>query len=228
MKNKAILTANVAIILAVFVINWFYQNRNFDFTLKCIASSLFAILGVINLIYAYKFVDEGKNYYVLMSLALAMAFLGDVLIGYDFITGAAVFAVGHIIFVAAYCILCKPTGLDIILSTVIFSASLAFLLLYPEFDFVSSAIKIVCIIYALIISLMLGKAIGNFVNEKKSVTSVIAVASFLFFFSDLMLVLGRFAGAGTWADNACMGTYYPALCLLAFSMFLKINTERNH
>ena len=68
---------------------------------------------------------------------------------------------------------------------------------------------------------MLGKALGNFIREKNLVNGTIAVASILFFFSDLMLVFDWFIGLWNWTDNACMGTYYPALCFLALAMFLK-------
>ena len=84
----------------------------------------------------------------------------------------------------------------------------------------------VCIVYALIISAMLGKAVGNFVRERNAVTGIIAGASFLFFFSDLMLVFDWFIGLWSWTDHACMGTYYPALCFLAFSMILKAVTVK--
>ena len=73
---------------------------------------------------------------------------------------------------------------------------------------------------------MLGKAIGNFIREKNAVYGTVAIASALFFFSDLMLVLDWFIGLWSWTDHACMGTYYPALCLLAFSMLLKIFNEK--
>ena len=99
------------------------------------------------------------------------------------------------------------------------------LLFCPLLTFDTAIFRVVCIAYALIISLMLGKAIGNFLREKSAVTAVIAVASVLFFFSDLMLVFDWFIGLWSWTDHACMGTYYPALCLLALSMFLKAKKE---
>lgn len=68
---------------------------------------------------------------------------------------------------------------------------------------------------------MLGKAVGNFLRDKSLLTGTIAVASALFFFSDLMLVFDWFIGLWSWTDHACMGAYYPALCLLAFAMILK-------
>lgn len=219
-KNKIILTINIVMIAAIFILNYFYQSNGFDFTLKCICSGGFALLGIINLCNAVISRRNNTKFYIGMALGLFLAMLGDVLIGYDFIIGAATFALGHICFVIAYCFLQKWTKLDWIIGGIVFLAALLFLLFCPLLSFEVPVFKIVCIIYALIISLMLGKAAGNFLKTKNAVTGTIACASALFFFSDLMLVFDWFIGLWDWTSEACMGTYYPALCLLAFSMYL--------
>ena len=225
MKSKIMLAVNVIIISAIFVMNYFYQSNGFDFTLKCICSGSFALLGILNLVYALATKQNGKQFYVLMTLGLFLAFLGDVLIKYDFIIGAAIFALGHACFVMAYCFLQKMQKLDCSISGVLFLGCLIFLLFCPLLNFEVSIFRIVCIVYALIISTMLGKALGNCIREKNPVNGTIAGASCLFFFSDLMLVFDWFIGLWSWTDNACMGTYYPALCFLAQAMFLKTNEK---
>lgn len=220
------LGVNVAVIATILVLNYFYQSNGFDFTLKCVCSGLFALLGVVNLVYAGKKKEAGMKFRAAMTAGLILAFAGDVLIGYDFIVGAATFALGHICFVAAYCFLQRLSPLDWIASGVLFAVALAFLLLCPLLVFPVPVFKIVCVVYALIICLMLGKAIGNYIRKKNMLTGVIASASALFFFSDLMLVLDRFIGLWSWTGEACMGTYYPALCLLAFSVYIK-NSKSN-
>lgn len=219
--QKLLLAVNIVIISAVFVLNYFYQSNGFDFTFKCICSGSFAILGVINLIYALVTKADNRNFHIGMSAGLILAFLGDYLIGYDFIIGAATFAVGHICFVAAYCSTQRMQKLDFAISGGLFLGCVIFLLFCPLLTFEVGMFRIVCIVYALIISTMLGKAIGNFLREKSVTNGTIAVASTLFFFSDLMLVLDCFIGLWSWTDHACMGTYYPALCLLALSMCIK-------
>lgn len=227
MKKKIMLGVNAAIISAIFVLNYFYQSNGFDFTLKCICSGSFALLGILNLCYALAEKQKDKRFYIAMTLGLVLACLGDVLIGYDFIVGAATFALGHICFVAAYCFMRKLSKLDLIISGVLFLGALIFLLFCPLLNFEVPVFQLVCIVYALIISLMLGKAISNYIKEKNAVTGIIAVASALFFFSDLMLVFDWFIGLWSWTSHACMGTYYPALCFLALSMFLKINNKKD-
>ena len=224
--QKILLAVNIVLISAILVLNYFYQSNGFDFTLKCICSGAFALLGVINLVYALVSKAENSRFYIGMATGLILAFLGDYLIGYDFISGAAAFAIGHICFVVAYCLMQKMQKLDYMISGAVFLGGLLFLLFFPLLSFDSSIFRIVCIVYALIISTMLGKAIGNFLRSKNAVTGTIAVASILFFFSDVMLVFDRFIGLWNWTDHACMGTYYPALCLLALSMYIKLIKNR--
>ena len=135
MKNKILLTVNTVIIATIFILNYFYQSNGFDFTLKCICSGGFALLGIINLCYALITKQVGIRFHIGMSAGLLLAFLGDVLIGYDFIIGAATFAIGHICFVIAYCFLQKFSVRDLIPSGILFFGALIFLLFCPLLTF---------------------------------------------------------------------------------------------
>ena len=54
-----------------------------------------------------------------------------------------------------------------------------------------------------------------------------AVGSILFFISDMRLLLAWFSTIeGRWTSNVCMAAYYPALCLLAGSMVVYLNNDR--
>ncbi|MBQ8719824.1 MAG: lysoplasmalogenase [Clostridia bacterium] len=181
---------------------------------------MFALLGALNLVCGFSESRKNQKFYIAMAAGLMLAFLGDVLIGFDFIVGAATFALGHVCFVIAYCFTERLTTIDLTISGALFLGSALFLTLSPLLTFDTPVFRIVCIVYALIISLMLGKAIGNLIRKRCPFTITVAAASTLFFFSDLMLVFDWFIGKWSWTDNACMGTYYPALCLLAFSMIL--------
>lgn len=228
LSTKIMFAINFIIIASIFVLNYFYQLNGFDFTLKCVCSGAFAALGVINLCYALLSKEKGKRFYFSMAAGLDLAMLGDVFINEDFIIGAATFALGHVFFVIAYCFIEKMKALDYIISGVLLSASTAFLLFFPLLTFDEPIFRVVCIVYALIISTMLGKAVGNFIRNKNVFTATVALASALFFFSDLMLVLDWFIGLWSWTDHACMGTYYPALCFLALSMMINMAlTKKN-
>lgn len=224
-SEKLMAAVNGLLIVAIFVLNFFYQSNGFDFTLKCVCSGGFALLGIINLAYALVTKQTNRKFFISMASGLVLAMLGDVIINHNFIIGAAVFALGHVCFVVAYAFLDGFRPLDFIISGGIFLAAAAFLLFCPLLSFDEPVFKAVCLVYALIISMMLGKALGNFIRKRGAVTGVIALASVLFFFSDLMLVFDWFIGLWDWTNEACMGTYYPALCLLAFAMLIKMITN---
>lgn len=223
--KSALFAVNAAFVCAIFVLNFFYQYNHFSFTLKCITSALFALLGLINLSYALYVGAGNRRFYIAMAGGLLSAFLGDVFINESFIVGAALFALGHICFIVAYVFLDRLRPLELIIGGVAFASATAFLIFYPYLSFSDPIFRVVCIIYALIISLMLGKAVANLVRERTPLNALIAVAAVLFVISDLMLVFAWFAGVRGWTDNLCMATYYPALSLLATSMYFKIIGE---
>jgi hypothetical protein len=223
-SKKTLLVINIALIAAICIMNYFYQSNHFMRVLKCTCSGTFALLGLINLFYSRKIKQANEKFFLYMAAGLVFAFLGDVVIDWSFIPGAAIFALGHIFFVVAYCRLERIQKLDYMISGGVFLACAIFLF-SPLVTFDIPVFRIVCLVYAMIISSMLGKAFGNFFRNKTKLTATIAAASFLFFFSDLMLVCDWFIGIWDWAPNACMGTYYPALCLMAFSMFVKISSD---
>lgn len=216
-----IIAANTIIISTIFALNYFYQMNGFDFTLKCVSSGCFLLLGIINLCYALLIKPQDKWFSIGMILGLFFSFLGDVLIDSDFILGAVTFAVGHICFTAAYCFLQRLNKMDWFICGLLALGSVSFLMFYPRLHFGRPPIKLICVIYAMLISFMLGKSISNYIKERDIVTCTIMFASALFFFSDLMLALGRFIGRLHWTGKACMGTYYPALCIMALSILLQ-------
>ena len=222
MKNKTVFLWNILLIVANCVVNYFYQSNNYNFTLKCIGSALFVIIGIINYIYAVKNIGKTDKFYKGMLIALIFCFLGDVFIHTSFVAGAGLFAVGHICLVYSYCLRHKITKRDVLVSAVPFVLTTLFLLFFPLLKFDIPIFRYVCIGYATIISLMLGKAMCNYVQNKTVLNLLLAVAGALFFFSDVMLVFSWFIGLWPWTFPACMGTYYPALCMLAYSMYYKV------
>lgn len=216
-----ILCVNVLLIAAVCVLNYYYLGGGYDFSIKCTASGTFAFLGVINLLYAFAARRGDMKFQLPMALGLIFACFGDVLIGYDFIVGAASFAIGHICFLIAYCFYRRMNWMDAAIGACLFLASAAFLVFCPLLTFKPGFLRIVCILYALIIGFMTAKAAGNLLSRPNAYTAVAAFGAVLFMFSDLMLVFDWFISRWNWAGAACMATYYPALCLLAFSMYVK-------
>ena len=91
----------------------------------------------------------------------------------------------------------------------------------PIFDFGGIIMHLVCITYAAIISCMVGKSISNYIHNKTLLNLIILVGSALFCFSDLSLVFSCFSSVfpKVLTNVLCLGTYYPAECILAYSIF---------
>ena len=225
-KIHSLFIFNLLAISVICVLNYFYMKNGFDFTLKCVCSASFAFIGIVNLVCALATKKGEIKFYSSMALGLVFAMLGDIIIDKSFILGAAIFALGHVFFVIAYYFLQKFHVWDLIISGIFFLGSAIFLLFCPLLSFDVPVFKIVCLVYALIISCMLGKALSNFIRKKTLLFGTIAFASALFFFSDLMLVFSWFIGLWDWTNEACMGTYYPALCLLALSMAIRMKSKK--
>ena len=189
--------------------------------LKGLTSLMFVVLGVINLIYAIKNKTKYLKFSVWLVVGLTFAMLGDIVLNLYFIGGAILFAIGHVFFFVAYCFVSKFKTTDLIYTALIFVPSLMVLLFVPILNYGGILMQMVCIIYALIISLMLGKAVSNFVREKNLFTLIILIGCILFFFSDLMLLFDVFAGLKV-AGILCLATYYPAEFILAHSIYKSV------
>ena len=79
--------------------------------------------------------------------------------------------------------------------------------------------------YAFIISLMVGKAVSNYLSDKKKSRLLMTIGSSMFFFSDFMLLCNWFMETGSITRKLCMITYFPALGVLALSMLASLDDE---
>lgn len=208
---------NIVLILAVLVGDICYMIYG-GLWLKGLTSAGFVLLGVINLIYALKNKTGNKKFCITMLIGLAFGMLGDIILNVHFISGAILFAVGHIAYIVAYSFVIKLKWTDLIAGMIIFIPSTLFITLAPIFDFGGSMMEIVCVVYAIIISCMVGKAITNLIKEKSLLNILLVIGSILFFFSDLMLLLDVFANLSGVVGILCLATYYPAQCILAYSL----------
>jgi uncharacterized membrane protein YhhN len=189
----------------------------------------FVLIGLTNLIYIFMLKENTqKKYAIVMLIGLVFAMAGDIVLNIFFVGGAALFAIGHVFYFVAYCFATRFKVRDLIVAAIIFVPSLLTILLVPIFDFGGTFMQIVCVVYALIISCMLGKAISDLITNKNIFSIIVAVGSLLFFFSDLMLLFDVFGDVGLWADILCLATYYPAQCFLAYSIKVEQEVEKQN
>lgn len=186
---------------------------------KALTSVAFVLIGAVGFIYALKNKYSNIKYPIFMLIGLTLAMLGDIIINIEFMSGAIIFAVGHVFYFIAYTYLLKFQWKNIIPSIFIFVPSASLIIFAPIFNYGGILMEIVCVIYALIISLMTGKAISLLLSKKSVSNLLTALGSILFCFSDLMLLFDQFSSAGNIVLYLCLCTYYPAQILLSYSIF---------
>lgn len=211
---------NIILISLVCIGDILYILHNHSLLIKSLTSAGFVIIGIINLIFAIKNKSDKLKFAIIMLIGLTFAMLGDIVLELHFILGAALFAIGHVFYFIAYCMLIPFRWKDLIYGSIIFIPVTLFIIFAPFFDFGGILMEIVCIVYAVIISCMVGKSISNYTQDRSLLHLIILIGSILFMFSDFMLLLNNFADPHRVILILCLATYYPAECFLAYSILL--------
>lgn len=205
---------NILMVIVCLTVLMIYREVGGTF-MKGITSSCFAVLGVVNLIYAL--CRREKLWFPgWMAGALITTAAADVVLQYNFLLGTAVFALGHFGYLIGYCGLEKFTKRDLLPVLCIMAVTMLIVFILRVEDPVMS---VMVLIYGVIISLMLGKAVGNLLAKRDILRLLICIGSVMFWFSDLMLAWNIFAGGGRLASELCLFTYWPGQTMLAHSMF---------
>lgn len=187
---------------------------------KIPASGCFFLLGCINTWYLLKYTRRRRSFALTMLAGLFLGFLADIVLQLHFLGGAAIFAVGHVCYVAAYCRLLSRGGGDCLCCLKIVAPVAALVLFLPVLEYGTSFMQGVVLVYAVVISLMTGKAWSNYRRSPSLLTKWLLIGSALFFFSDFMLLFAYFTDIGRIANILCLITYYPGQAILAGTIFL--------
>lgn len=190
-----------------------------EYITKTIASVGFVVGGIVNLVYVlmnHSTHPENKNFKWWMLVGLVFACAGDIFLIDFFILGVAFFALGHVFYFISFIAIRKLCLRDLLSSIAIFIPSACLILFYNGFDF--EGMQAVILIYALVISFMMGKAISNFIGKHSRANLVVMFGAITFFISDFILMFRLFAGWGRIGSILCLIFYYPAQFLLAWSI----------
>lgn len=217
MNNKSekfvMLSANFIFLLVVLTIAVIYSVTDL-FLFKTIASILFFLIAIINFIKAKK---NNFEFAVFMLIALGISMIADIVINDRFILGALTFALAHIFYFFSLNSLEKFRFRNLLYAVPFFIICVLLIFFLPNLNTIS--LNSVAVIYSVIISVMVGKALANLLKSRKKLYILIFTAYFLFFFSDVMLVIGYFAHI-EFPQDLCRLTYYPAQCFMAYSIYM--------
>lgn len=215
--KKLVILLNAIFVIFTAVMCVVYKN-NYQLWLKALTAAGFVAIGAVNFVHTL-LSKKKKSFPLLAFLGLALCMAGDIILFKNFIFGAAVFVLGHVAYICAYCALGKINVTDIIVTALTAAASLGFILLCPAFNFGGTVMTAVAVVYALVISLMLGKALSNLITRFCCLNALIFLGSLLFFVSDIALAFNVFGGSPSWSDPLCLFTYFPGQCVIALSLY---------
>ena len=102
-EKKNVFIINICLVGLITALDIMYMLMG-GLWLKSITSLVFVVAGVTNLLFAIKQKTELK-FPIILCVALAVAMLGDVIINIEFMAGAIIFAIGHVFYFVAYCML---------------------------------------------------------------------------------------------------------------------------
>ena len=193
--------------------------------LKGVTSSWFVLLGAVNLHYERKQTGRTFRSSFLLWLGLFSGMCADVLLGIEFYLGVAVFALGHVCYLMAFCQLERLTWRDLIPILPMAVLSIFFVTGTPFIQIDDPFMRRLLMGYALIIACLLGKAISNLARCATPFRKLLLLGAVLFWFSDLVLAVDMFGTSSRLTWILCSYTYWPAQNLLAHSLFHHTNEQ---
>lgn len=219
-KNTIIYIAITALFLvATIVTDILYINGDNAYLYKTLASAVFVLCAVVNIILACVLkATSNKKYMILMLIGQLFAFAGDILLikSTTFTLGAIMFAVGHVFFFVSYCFIKPFKLLDLAFIGGAIAISLA--IIFASGVNLGSYLPLV-LAYAVVISCMLGKSATLIFFDLK-IGLIAFLGSLMFYISDMFLMFAMFGGMGRKGSILCLVFYYPAEFVLATSISL--------
>ena len=218
MERKQIKKVNILLLICAAICLVCYDIFG-GLWLKGVTSGWFVLLGCVNLVAARNLEWRQLRFIVLMVAGLFCGMCADVLLGVAFFVGVGVFALGHVLYFFAFCTLeqFRLRDLKIMIPIALFSIFLV--TGTPWITVTDPLLRKLIPIYAVIISMMLGKAIGNLIRCPSLFRWLLAVGSFLFWFSDLILAVDMFGQSSRLTWILCSYAYWPAQNILAHALY---------
>lgn len=157
---------------------------------KILTSLCFVVAGFIN-IDRKSSLDKKFPYILFTSFIFDLC--GDIAIFFNFVAGTSFFFVGHILKIAAYTILQKFNKKDIICSVLAFLPSIGLIFFAPGLQYDNKVLPVICLLYSMILGIMCGKAVGNYLNDRSRFKLITMLGAFMFLISDSAVAYMTFA-----------------------------------
>lgn len=230
MKRRITLAINLLLGVAICIATYRYFHYSryripglSNLGMKGVTGGIFVLCCLLNVLFYPRGARAAYRWVLLLGQILACS--GDIGLGFDFVTGALLFAAGHVGYYAAFCLLDRPRWRDLPLMAAVFLVSY---LVVTSDGFRLGGRKMIVMFYAVVISCMLGKALSlMFARQVPSALRVnAAVGAVMFYVSDLMLAINMFGGGGRVYGAWCLALYFPGEWVLALSAWMSAGKKK--
>lgn len=215
----------VALMLTIclLIFNWYGDSGIF---IKIPCSSCFFAMAITNLIFALKYKVSNIKAPIILFCAFAIALSADIAINYNIIPGFILFAIVHALFISTFYFIKKFHWLDLVCGLMILIIGVCIVTFSKSIIWPSNVIRAFVYLYLVIICMMTGKAISNFILQRNKTNLMIMIGAILFLISDALLLFDKWANLN--AQNFhCHIFYYPAEIVLAYSMYAFVREHNN-
>jgi uncharacterized membrane protein YhhN len=191
-----------------------YQKQIYIF--KPLSTILVIIIAALSIFVPEKY---NLNYTLAIILGLLFSFGGDIALIFKskraFMIGLALFLIAHVVYSIVFTVYSGFVKADLISGLIlILLAIIIYFYLYPGLE----RMKIPVLIYVLIISYMMNRAIstfsGEFFNNTQAI--LISIGAGLFYISDLILAVNKFKKPFKY-HRISLAFYYSGQLLIALS-----------
>ena len=221
------------VLMFVFLIALMYFQIVGDVTFRRIFKAAASVMFILTAVFSYKYSGKNKKTFIIMLIGFIFALGGDVFLSFGssgifFVLGLGSFSLAHIFYTIAFCSLVKFSPKDLIPALIIAVPTIGFLLLKDGFNF--DGMLPLVILYTILISIMVSKAISLLRLENKNMTSVMfsIIGAVLFFISDFILVFVFFYDKDfTFLPYINLIIYYSGQALLALSFLKGFDTKKS-
>jgi len=210
--------ALLAVLLTVFLImpihyRWIgHVNHNWMLITKVLPTLLCAAFAGTALL------NGGDRYALLIFIGLCICAAADVMLGIHFVTGGALFLLGHLFYMAAFCTQQQPNRW----SFLVFAAALVLLWLFvwqfkPKIHHPLMFVGV--LLYAAALAVVLSLSLPMPFRSLSARTLLAALGAVIFVLSDMGVCHGMLCKIPKKLDFAYLGIYYLAQLLLGLSTF---------
>ena len=221
------------VLMFVFLIALMYFQIVGDVTFRRIFKAAASVMFILTAVFSYKYSGKNKKTFIIMLIGFIFALGGDVFLSFGssgifFVLGLGSFSLAHIFYTAAFCSLVKFSPKDLIPALIIAVPTICFAVFNDSFNF--NGMLPLVVLYTILISVMVSKAISLLRLENKNMPSVLfsIIGAVLFFISDFILVFVFFYDKDfTLLPYLNLIIYYSGQALLALSFLKGFDTKKN-